>query len=86
MYNINTNKIKSRIYEKGYNIKEVANKINIHKQTISNWINGRNITNIKKFLELLYILDLNIKDLIEKKGAPKWEQKKGDYKSPIFRK
>lgn len=63
MYNINTNKIKSRIYKKGYNIKEVANKINIHEQTISNWINGRNITNIKKFLELMEFLDLEIKNI-----------------------
>jgi len=63
MYNINTNKIKSRIYEKGYNIKEVTNKINIHEQTINNWINGRNITNIKKFLELMEFLDLEIKNI-----------------------
>lgn len=71
MYNINMKIIKSKIYEKGYNINEIAEKIKINPQTLSNWINDRNTCNIKKFLELLYILDLNIKDLIEKTEIPK---------------
>ena len=68
MYNINMNLIKSKIYEKGYTINEVANKLNINNQTLSNWINNRNITNITKFLELLHILDININDIIKNKG------------------
>lgn len=63
MYNIDTNKIKAKIYEKGYNMKEVANILNIHEQTLSNWINEKNLENIKKFLELLYFLDLDIKEI-----------------------
>lgn len=67
MYNINMNLIKSKIYEKGYTINKVADKLNINNQTLSNWINNRNMINITKFLELLYILDINIDDIIEKK-------------------
>lgn len=63
MYNIDTNKIKAKIYEKGYTIKEVAKILNIHEQTLSNWINEKNLGNIKKFLELLYFLDLDIKEI-----------------------
>lgn len=63
MYNINTNKIKARIYEKGYKYKDVANKLKINEQTISNWINNRNLSNIIKFIELLNLLDLDIKDI-----------------------
>lgn len=67
MYNINTKLIKSKIYKKGYTINQIANKININNQTLSNWINNRNITNITKFLELLHILDIEINDIIEHK-------------------
>ena len=63
IYNINTKKIKAKIYEKGYTIKEVAKKLNIHEQTLSNYINGKNLENINKFLELLNFLELEIKDI-----------------------
>lgn len=63
MYNINTRKIKSRIYELGYEYKDISKILNIHEQTISNWINNRNLSNINKFIELLILLDLDIKDL-----------------------
>ena len=63
MYNIDTNKIKAKIYENGYSIKEVANILNIHEQTLSNWLNYRNLDNITKFIQLLYLLELNPKDI-----------------------
>lgn len=63
MYNINTNKIKAKIYEKGYTIKEISDIIKIHEQTLTNYLNNRNLNNITKFLELLYILDLTPKDI-----------------------
>ncbi len=63
MYNINTNKIKARIYENGYTIKEISDILNINQQTLTNYLNGRNLNNIKKFLELLYILNLTPKDI-----------------------
>lgn len=67
MYNINTKLIKSKIYKKGYTINQIANKLSINNQTLSNQINNRNITNITKFLELLHILDIEINDIIENK-------------------
>lgn len=63
MYNINTKKIKARIYEKGLEYKDIANALNIHEQTISNWINNRNLNNINKFIQLLILLDLDINDI-----------------------
>lgn len=63
MYNINTNIIKARIYENGYTIKEISDILNINQQTLTNYLNGRNLNNIKKFLELLYILNLTPKDI-----------------------
>ena len=68
MYNIDTNKIKAKIYEKGYSIKEVANILNIHEQTLSNWLNYRNLDNITKFIQLLYLLELNPKDIKKNRG------------------
>ena len=65
MYNINTSLIKSKIYEKGYTIQNIAEQLNINPQTLSNWLNNRNLCNITKFIELLYMLDINIKDLID---------------------
>lgn len=63
MYNIDTKKIKARIYEKGLEYKDIANALNIHEQTISNWINNRNLNNINKFIQLLILLDLDINDI-----------------------
>lgn len=63
MYNIDTNKIKAKIYEKGFTVRQIADELNIHEQTISNWINHRNIDNISKFIELLLFLDIDIKEL-----------------------
>jgi len=65
MYNIDTKKIKARIYEKGFEYKDIANALNIHEQTISNWINNRNLNNIIKFIQLLALLDIEIKDIIK---------------------
>lgn len=65
MYNIDTKIIKAKIYEKGYNIKEISSIIGIHEQTLSNWLNYRNLDNITKFLQLLYLLELNPKDIKE---------------------
>lgn len=63
MYNIDTKIIKAKIYEKGYNIKEISSIIGVHEQTLSNWLNYRNLDNITKFIQLLYLLELNPKDI-----------------------
>lgn len=70
MNDLNMRLIKSKIYEKNYTIKDIAEKIEMCPQTLSNWINDKNTHTIIKFSNLLYILDIEIKDLIidEEKG------------------
>lgn len=63
MYNIDTRKIKSKIYQLGLQYKDISKEIGIHEQTLSNWINNKNLNNINKFIELLIMLDLDIKDI-----------------------
>jgi transcriptional regulator with XRE-family HTH domain len=60
---INTKIIKAKIYEKGYTVKEVAKILDINEITITNWIHGRNIKQIDKFLELLILLDIETKEI-----------------------
>lgn len=60
----NNNKIKIAIIKKGYSQKEIAERIKMSEATLSRWINGK-LGNIDKFIELCYILDLNIDDFIE---------------------
>lgn len=55
--------IKTKIIEKHLTIKEVAEITKLNEQTISNWINKKNLSNIDKFLKLIIFLDINIKDL-----------------------
>lgn len=55
--------IKTRIIEKGYTNKEIAKTLNMSEQTLSNWINGKSIQQIDKFIELCKFLDIDIKDL-----------------------
>lgn len=55
--------IKTKIIEKGYTNKEVAKMMNISEQTLSNWINGKNMKQIEKFIELCQFLNIDIKDL-----------------------
>lgn len=57
------NIIKAKIFEKDLSVKEIADILNINKQTLTNWINGRNTKQIDKFLELIILLDLDIKEL-----------------------
>ena len=48
---------------KNLNNKELAKIIKINENTISRWINGNNLSNINKFLEMLEILELDINDI-----------------------
>ena len=56
---------KFKMIEKGLNQREIANKLNITYNTINNWIIGETPNNIRQYLQLLYILDIEIKDIIE---------------------
>jgi len=60
---MNTKLIKIRSIERGLTIKEIALKLDINEQTITNWINGRNLDNISKFIKLLDYLQINIKEI-----------------------
>ena len=59
MEKYNTKIIKIKIIEKGYNQKEIAEKLGITDVTLSKWINGK-LGNIEKFIELCQILDIDI--------------------------
>lgn len=61
---MNTKIIKIKIIEKGTSNSELAKELNINPQTITNWINGRNIKNIENFIILCKKLDIKIDDLI----------------------
>lgn len=63
--------IKTRLIELDLSIEEVADTLNMSPQTISNWINGRNTSNIELFLSLLAYLDLDPDSLIKKKDPIK---------------
>lgn len=63
MKKMNTKIIKIKMIEKNISQKEIAKKLNINEQTISNWINGKNLENIKKFLTLIKELEIDIKQL-----------------------
>ena len=60
---LNGNIIKSKIYKKNMTINEVANLLNINSMTLSNWINGRNTKQIDNFINLLILLDIDIREL-----------------------
>jgi len=50
------------IQKNKYTIKKISKEIDISDQTISNWINGRNISTIKKFLEVTTLLNFTAED------------------------
>lgn len=58
-YNI----IKIKAIEKELSYADIANKIKISEQTISNWVNGRATSQINNFIALCKLLDIDIKDL-----------------------
>lgn len=60
---INTTRIKIAILEKNFTVIELAEKLQINVNTISRWINGKNLNSIKKFIEMLEILELDINDI-----------------------
>ena len=67
---------------------EVAEKIHVSRQTISNWENGRNLPDLSSLILISEIYDISLDELI--KGAPKMVKqldkkiKKGNYFISIF--
>lgn len=63
---IDTKIIKIAMIENNISVIELARKLDINVNTVSRWINNKNIENVDKFLEMLKILNIEIKDI--KKG------------------
>lgn len=61
----NTHIIKTKIIEKGYTQKEIAEKLGITEVTLSRWVNGK-LGNIEKFIKLCKILEITPNDFIKK--------------------
>lgn len=55
--------IKIAMVNKNINNITLANKLNMNVNTISRWINGNNLEQIDKFLDMLIILDIDITDI-----------------------
>jgi len=55
--------IKIKAIEKGYTYKDIAKKVGVTEQTIINLANGRVPKNIKTFIKICKLLDIDIKDL-----------------------
>lgn len=60
---MNTRIIKAKLAKKNMTIIKLAKITKINPQTISNWINNKNTNQIKKFIEVCKLLDIDIKDL-----------------------
>lgn len=61
MYDYNI--IKAKIIMENKTIKEVAEETELNEQTISNWINNRNVENINSFICLLKHLNIELKEI-----------------------
>lgn len=60
---INSKEIKKRMIDKNLNVSEVSKLINVNINTVSRWLNNKNLNQIENFLKLLEILELEIKDI-----------------------
>ena len=63
---INNKLIKMKMIEKDLNIIKVAELLGVSNNTLSKWANGKNLQQIDKFLDLLILLNIDIKEI--KKG------------------
>lgn len=57
--------LKLKIYENNLTIKEISKKFNISEQTITNWINKRNVNSIITFLKITQFLKFKTEDYIK---------------------
>lgn len=60
---MNAKIIKKAMIDKNLNNIELASILKINENTVSRWLNGKNLSNINKFLEMLEILELDINDI-----------------------
>ena len=62
---LNIKNVKIEIVKKDITNVQLAEKLGMNVNTISRWLNGNNLEQIEKFLEMLKILDLNVNDIKE---------------------
>lgn len=60
---MNVQKIKIAMLEKGITVIEMSKLLDVNINTVSRWVNGKHLNSIEKFLEMLEILNLEIKDI-----------------------
>lgn len=60
---INTKYIRYKMIEKDFSIIQLSKEIDINVNTISRWLNGNNLNNIEKFIEMMIILDIDVNEL-----------------------
>lgn len=61
---MNINIIKIRMIEKELNNKNLASMLSINENTISRWINGKNLIQIENFLKMLEYLNISINEIM----------------------
>lgn len=60
---LNMKRVKIRMIEKNITNIEIAEKLKCNINTISRWLNEKNIENIEKFIDMLIMLDIDIKQI-----------------------
>lgn len=55
--------IKIAMINKNINNNDMSKLLNLNVNTISRWINGNNLYNIEKFIDMLNILDIKVSDI-----------------------
>lgn len=60
---INNDIFKHKLIDKKITIKQLSKNINLSVNTISKWINGNNLAQIDKFLDMVIYLDIDINEL-----------------------
>ena len=59
--------LKYHIMKSGYSIKKISSLLNVNPMTVTNWVNGRNFTNIYQFVLLCNLIDLDPRNLLDEK-------------------
>lgn len=60
---INEKVLKHAMIDKNIGVKELAKALNLSINTVSMWVNGNNLNQIDKFLDMIVFLDIDIKKL-----------------------
>lgn len=61
----NTNELKEKIVKEGFTIESLANKLNIHKNVLTNKINNNSEFSQKNIIDLKNALNLTDKETID---------------------